>query len=78
MGEYMKNKNDWRKEITPDKVKIRCENNDRVLDADVISLNESTLIAALNGVKLTLVSKKRNGVYEGRMGGLDLVYVKNS
>ena len=70
------NKNDWRKDHTPDKVDIMCESNERVISADVISLNERTLIAAIAGVKITLVSKKQNGVYQGRMSGLDLVYGK--
>ena len=72
----MKNKNDWHGPRQPDTVNIVCEANGKVMPADVISLSERMLVAAISGVKITLVSKKENGVYEGRMGGLDLVYVK--
>lgn len=68
------NKNDWRKDTTPSKVKILCEDNNKVMEADVLSLNERMLVAAIQGVKITLLSSKQNGIYTGRMGGLDLVY----
>ena len=68
------NKNDWRTNSVPEKVLIVCENNNKVMTADVISLNERMLTAAISGVKITLVSKNQNGTYTGRMGGLDLVY----
>lgn len=68
------NKNDWKRDITPSKVKILCEDNNKEMVADVLSLNERLLVAAIQGVKITLVSSKQNGVYTGRMGGLDLVY----
>ena len=68
------NKNDWRSQTTPSKVMIQCENNNKTLPADVISINEKVLVAAIQGVKITLTSKRENGVYSGKMGGLDLVY----
>lgn len=68
------NKNDWQARSTPDKVLIVCENNNKTMPADVISLNEKILVAAIHGVKVTLTSKRENGVYSGRMGGLDLIY----
>jgi hypothetical protein len=68
------NKNDWNRPRRPDRVKIICENNGREMEADVISLSERQLIAAISGVKITLVSRNLNGIYEGKMGGLDLVY----
>lgn len=68
------NKNDWQSSSVPKKVLIVCENNNKVMPADVISLNERMLTAAIGGVKITLVSKNQNGTYTGRMGGLDLVY----
>jgi hypothetical protein len=68
------NKNDWKTNSVPNKVAIVCENNNKVMLADVISLNERMLVAAIAGVKITLASQKQNGVYVGRMGGLDLVY----
>lgn len=68
------NKNDWQSKNIPDKVEILCENNNKKMAADVISLTERTLVAAINGVKITLVSKNSNGVYVGRMAGLDLIY----
>jgi len=37
-------------------------------------LTERQLVAAISGVRITLVSKKKNGIYEGRMGGLSLLY----
>lgn len=70
------NKNDWKRDMIPSHVDIICENNDKTMPADVISLNEKLLVAAINGVRITLISRKQNGVYEGRMGGLDLVYIK--
>lgn len=68
------NKNDWRGDTTPSKVKILCEDNNKMIEADVLSLNQRLLVAAIQGVKITLVSAKENGVYTGRMGGLDFVY----
>lgn len=68
------NKNDWTSKGIPDKVTVVCENNNRAMSADVISLNERMLVAAISGVKITLVSKRENGVYSGKMGGLDLIY----
>ncbi len=68
------NKNDWRGDTTPSKVTILCENNNKAMEADVLSLNKRLLVAAVQGVKVTLVSQRENGVYTGRMGGLDLVY----
>lgn len=68
------NKNDWRRESTPQTVKIQCEDTNRVIEADVISLNQRLLVAAIQGVKITLVSQKENGIYTGRPCGLDLVY----
>lgn len=68
------NKNDWRGDTTPSKVNILCEDNNKIIEADVLSLNERLLVAAISGVKITLSSPKQNGVYTGRMGGLDLVY----
>ncbi len=68
------NKNDWKTKSAPDTVLIVCENNNKVMTADVISLNERMLVAAIQGVKITLASKNQNGVYSGKMGGLDLVY----
>lgn len=68
------NKNDWRGNTTPSKVTILCENNNKTMEADVLSMNERLLVAAIQGVKVTLASQRQNGVYTGRMGGLDLVY----
>lgn len=68
------NKNDWNQKQTPNKVLVLCENNNKAMEADVISLNEKILVAAIRGVKITLTSKRENGVYSGKMGGLDLVY----
>lgn len=68
------NKNDWQSKNIPAKVEILCENNNKKMAADVINLTERTLVAAINGVKITLVSKNSNGVYVGRMAGLDLIY----
>lgn len=68
------NKNDWKTKNIPDKVLVVCENNNKSMTADVITLNERMLIAAISGVKITLISKRENGVYVGKMGGLDLVY----
>ena len=68
------NKNDWDGKWHLDKVKIVCEDNGKIIEADVISLTERQLVAAISGVRITLVSKKKNGLYEGRMGGLSLLY----
>jgi hypothetical protein len=68
------NKNDWKESQRIDKVNILCEDNDKIMEADVISLTDRQLVAAIAGVKITLVSRRQNGVYEGRMGGLSLVY----
>lgn len=68
---------DWQRSKTPSTVTVVCENNGRKLEADVLNLNEKVLVAAVSGVKVTLVSAKENGVYEGRMAGLDLVYVRS-
>ncbi len=68
------NKNEWIKSNTPKQVMIVCENNSKALLADVLALNERTLVAAIQGVKVNLVSRHENGVYVGKMGGLDLVY----
>jgi hypothetical protein len=68
------NKNDWKSKGTPDKVMVICENNNKAMPADVISLNERMLIAAVQGVKITLISRHENGTYVGKMGGLDLIY----
>jgi hypothetical protein len=68
------NKNDWQRSATPAKVDIVCESNGKIISADVLSLNEQMLVAAISGVKVTLVSRSQNGVYQGRMAGLDLVY----
>lgn len=70
------NKNDWQRSTTPAKVDIVCEGNGKIISADVLSLNEQMLVAAISGVKVTLVSRSENGVYQGRMAGLDLVYTK--
>jgi hypothetical protein len=66
--------NDWKRDYTPTEVDIVCENNGKTIRAAVLSLTEQMLVAAVNGVKVTLTSRNRNGVYEGRMAGLDLVY----
>ncbi len=68
------NKNDWQSKNIPNKVEILCENNNKKMSADVISLTDRMLVAAIAGVKITLVSKNSNGIYAGRMGGLDLIY----
>lgn len=68
------NKNDWKSKSIPNQVMIVCENNNKAMVADVISLNERTLVAAIQGVKINLISRHENGVYAGKMGGLDLVY----
>lgn len=70
------NKNDWSRDFTPDKVSITCENNGKIIEADVISIDDRRLVAAVQGVKITLASVNVNGIYTGRMGGLDLVYQK--
>jgi hypothetical protein len=44
------------------------------MTANVIDMNDRLLIAAIQGVKITLVSQHENGVYAGKMGGLDLIY----
>lgn len=68
------NKNDWKTSNTPSKILILCENNNKALPADVLTMNDRTLVAAIQGVKIILTSKHENGVYVGKMGGLDLVY----
>lgn len=68
------NKNDWQGKKIPDVVDIICENNNKAMTANVIDMNERLLIAAIQGVKITLISKHENGVYAGKMGGLDLTY----
>jgi hypothetical protein len=68
------NKNDWQSKNIPDKVTITCENNNKAMSADVIDMNDRLLIVAMQGIKLTLISKHENGVYAGKMGGLDLIY----
>ncbi len=68
------NKNDWKSSTTPSQIMIVCENNNKAMVADVISLNERILVAAIQGVKINLTSRHENGVYVGKMGGLDLVY----
>ena len=68
------NKNDWKKKRIPDKVTVICENNNKSLTADVLDMNDRLLVAAIQGVKITLISQHENGVYVGRMGGLDLIY----
>lgn len=70
------NKNDWNRNFTPDRVSVICENNGKSMEADVISLDDRRLVAAIQGVKITLASTNVNGVYTGRMGGLDLVYTR--
>jgi len=70
------NKNDWNRTITPNRVSVICENNGKSMEADVISLDDRRLVAAIQGVKIILSSPNANSVYTGRMGGLDLVYVK--
>lgn len=70
------NKNEWNRNFTPDSVSVLCENNGKILEAQVISLDDRRLIAAIQGVKITLARANANGVYTGRMGGLDLVYTK--
>jgi hypothetical protein len=74
MNGALMNKNDWIKSNTPSQVLIVCENNNKALQADVLALNERTLVAAIQGVKVNLISRHENGVYVGKMGGLDLVY----
>jgi hypothetical protein len=68
------NKNDWQKRNVPDTVDIICENNRKSMTANVIDMNDRLLIAAIQGVKITLISQHENGVYAGKMGGLDLIY----
>lgn len=68
------NKNDWQARKIPDTVDIICENNRKTMTANVIDMNDRLLIAAIQGVKITLISKHENGVYAGKMGGLDLIY----
>jgi hypothetical protein len=62
------------KQDIPDQITITCENNGRTLPAYVISMNEKTLVVAVQTVRVTLVNRTGNGTYQGRMGGLDLVY----
>lgn len=68
------NKNDWQSKNIPDKVNIICENNNKAMAADVIDMNARLLIVAMQGIKLTLISQHENGIYAGKMGGLDLIY----
>jgi hypothetical protein len=68
------NKNDWQKRNIPDTVNIICENNKKAMTANVIDMNDRLLIAAIQGVKITLISHHENGIYAGKMGGLDLIY----
>jgi hypothetical protein len=68
------NKNDWKKRSVPDTVDIICENNNKAMTANVIDMNDRLLIVAIQGVKITLISQHENGVYAGKMGGLDLIY----
>jgi hypothetical protein len=70
------NKNDWNKKYTPDTVNVICENNGKSMEAQVIDLDDRRLVAAIQGVKITLASGNVKGVYTGRMGGLDLVYTR--
>jgi len=68
------NKNDWTTKGLPSQVMVLCENNNKAMPADVISMNEKVLVAAIQGVKITLTNRNKTGVYVGKMGGLDLVY----
>jgi hypothetical protein len=62
------------KQDIPDKIIVICENNNKTMPADVISMNDRVLVVAIQTVRVTLVNRNNNGTYEGRMGGLDLVY----
>lgn len=74
----MKNKNNYIKNMKPSRVDIVCESNGKIISADVISISEKVLVAAISGMKITLISSKQNGIYQGRMSGLDLLYTKNN
>jgi len=74
----MKNKNNYIKNMKPSRVDIVCESNGKTISADVISISEKVLVAAISGMKITLISSKQNGIYQGRMSGLDYLYTKNN
>ena len=56
-----------------DTCKVKCEDNGKVVDADVLEFKEGKTLSVSLNKSLKLVMPFNGRIYEGRMGGMSFV-----